>query len=470
MVTSVAPAARAYPFLSPRPVPSAIGGPTDPNVAAVFYNPAALGALHGFHVWIDGGARADEGSIDRAPLEGQARGSTPINWASPDAFAGLSWDFNTDSFVVGVAVYTPFTETSTYGPDSPVRFHEADQTFIVLEESVAAAYKFSGRFYAGLAANFAQSWMSWRFSRDAALAGGSPGVDRPGGLCGQVACGLENPLAEQRLRLRGFGWGLGFSVGVLGRPVDRLWLAASYTSHVFNTGSVEDFPMFDNSRGLVAAAPGQGGVACSYQGAPNVCSGNNFITAAIPDIIQIGARFEVTPRFELESSARWVHYGIRSNLDVSLQGGNFANLGASQPPAQQLYDRGLQDAWGVEASGRWRVGEKLRLAPSIFFETSAIDKSAVNAAAVDGPKLDFALTAEWRPLKHLSFGAHVGATAVIIGDVQSRFNPRAVTACVDAQYHLDACSAVNSGQGLPSASGSYSLFVVHASGAIGIDY
>jgi hypothetical protein len=159
---------------------------------------------------------------------------------------------------------------------------------------------------------------------------------------------------------------------------------------------------------------------------------------------------------------------------VILQGGTLGNLGAGPHPAaipsQQLYDRGLQDAFGVEVSGRWALGDRLRLSPSIFFESSAVDQSAVTAANLDGPKIDVALTAEWRPFHWMIVGASAGATGYIIGDVKSRFDSRSLAACVDAAYSLDACTAANDGQGLSTASGHYTLYVVHLSGAIGLEF
>ena len=62
-VVGVAARALGYPLMAPRPVPDAIAGPTDPHVAATFYNPAAMGYLRGIHVFVDGGARGYLGSM-----------------------------------------------------------------------------------------------------------------------------------------------------------------------------------------------------------------------------------------------------------------------------------------------------------------------------------------------------------------------------------------------------------------------
>ncbi len=397
----------------------------------------------------------------------------PINWANPSGFAGVSWDLNSDSFTVGLATYTPLAELSSFAPDSPARYHEIDQQFMLLQQTAAAAYKLSGRFFIGAAFNIAEGWLSWRFQRDSAIYGGSAATDAANGPCGAQPCGFENPAAAQRVQLRGFGWGFGFSVGVLGRPIDRLWLAAAYTSHIFNTGLGTDLPMHDQTNARVTPAPSQGTV-CGVlaNGQPGACGGGDLVTLSVPDLIHIGMRIEINPRIDVESWARWIHYGIRPAIDVQLQGGTLGALSTSRGAAiapQQLYDRGLQDAFGFEASGRFKLGA-LRLAPSVFYETPAIDMSAENPAALDGHKIDVALAAEWRPAAHLVFGARAGLTSHVIGGVRSRYSPRATVACVDADFSLDACRAAAAGSALPSASGNYLLFVVHLSAAVGIEY
>src|SRR5262249_17499668 len=124
----------------------------------------------------------------------------------------------------------------------------------------------------------------------------------------------------------------------------------------------------------------------------------------------------------------------------------------------------------VEASGRFRVRERLLLSPWIFYESAAVDASAVNPAALDGHKVAVGLAAEWHLAKHLAVGANLGGVAYVLGDVRSRFNPGAEAECGDGSYSLDACRTYNAGQALPSASGHYLMFALDASAAIGVDY
>jgi long-subunit fatty acid transport protein len=453
--------AYAYPFLPPRPIASAIAGPTDPHVAATFYNPAALGPLRGLHVWADGGAQLELGSITRQ-VNGKSS-STGIDYANPQGFVGMTWDLRSDAVTIGLATYLPFVDLTTYRDSPAVRYHATRHNLITYEQSLSGSFRVSSRFYVGASATFAETWLApYRFVRDAAPAGGSAAVSLPSALCGGSACGLENPAAAQYLRLQGFGWGIGFTVGVLGRPVDRLWLALSYISHVFNVGRGSDLPI-----GQIAGVR-LAGAGC---GAGVVCIGDSTLTMALPDILYAGMRVEATTHIDVEASARWVHYGARSQLDLNLQGGSLPGRPAATAlPPELVIDRGLTDAFSVEASTRFKIGEQVRLSPSLVFETSAVEASAVSPAAIDANKLDLALTAEWRPLPHLTLGAHVGGTAYLLGHVESRYSSAKLVACVDAQYSLDACGAVENGQGLPSATGRYTLFTIHLGAAIGVDY
>lgn len=442
--------------MAPRPVPDAIAGPTDPHVAATFYNPAAIGYLRGIHVFVDGGTRVNLGSIRR---QGS---STPIGWANPDTFAGVTWDLATETLDVGVAVYTPFTELSAYPAQSPLRYHEQHQRFATLEETLVGAWQIERHVALGAALVVNQSWLDYSYVRDAAPAGGSALVSRPNALCGGAPCGYENPLAAQGIGLRGYASGIGFSVGAIVRPVNRLWLGLSYTSH--QTGG--HLYMGNYRRARITPAPGQPPV-CG--GGP--CYGDDRVILLLPEMVQAGARLVVSPRLELEASWRFLHYGARSALDVSLQGGNLDRAGA---PPQFFLDRGLQNSYLVELSTRHQITPNLRLSPSLIFETAAVASSAVNPAAVEAPKLDGAVTIEWRFWRSganaLYLGAHLGLSGYLLGQVRSRFDAAAETACVDAQYRLDACAKQNSGAALPSASGDYRLVVLEAGAALGFVY
>ncbi|MCA1664715.1 MAG: hypothetical protein LC659_10670 [Myxococcales bacterium] len=134
LVLLTATRALAYPLMAPRLVPDAMAGPTDPHVAATVYNPAAMGYLRGIHFFSDGGARVGLASIARD--NGGASTAEPIGL---DSFVGVTWDLATETLQIGLAVYTPFSEFSSYPTTGPLRFFEHTQRFATLEELLAGA-------------------------------------------------------------------------------------------------------------------------------------------------------------------------------------------------------------------------------------------------------------------------------------------------------------------------------------------
>ena len=133
-------------------------------------------------------------------------------------------------------------------------------------------------------------------------------------------------------------------------------------------------------------------------------------------MIQAGVRVDGARRRSSRGAWRFIHYGARTALDVSLQGGNLPQ--ASVPPQYSL-DRGLQNTYLVEVSTRHTVSPTLRLSPSLTFETSAVAPSAVNPAAHRRaqarrrahPRVAARGARSRRPL---TIGAHVGGTAYFL--------------------------------------------------------
>ena len=462
--------AEAWPLLPVRPLPSSIAGPADPHPAAIFYNPAALGPLRGVRLWWDAGARLQLGTIRRdAGESAQAGQSTTIVNPSVDGFVGVTWDAFTDRVTFGIGVMSPFNELNRFPTGGATRYQAIWQRGATLEEVFAVGLRIASWVHIGVAANFGQSWIDYRFARDVAPAGGSAAIDQPSALCGGAPCGLENPLATQDVRVRGFGWGIGFSVGVLLRPVERVWLAVSYISHIFDPYRGIDLPLGTERGGAVRGAPGAPDPGCG-----GACVGRAQVNVLVPDILYFAVRVEATPRLEFEGFARWVHYGSRHVLDLYLQGGALDRIGAVDPqgavPTQLRLDRRWRDAWAFGASLRVRLGPKLRLAPSIAYESSASDTAVLSAANLEADKLDLALALEWRPREHLTIGAHVGGTGYLVGHGGDAFDPRAEATCADARYALGACGKSLAGDALPAAAGRYTMGALHAGLALGMDY
>ena len=77
-----------------------------------------------------------------------------------------------------------------------------------------------------------------------------------------------------------------------------------------------------------------------------------------------------TPTLDVEASWRFVHYGARTALDVSLQGGNLAHGAPCRRSSSSI--AACRTASSSRCRRATRCRRTLRLSPSLAFETSAI--------------------------------------------------------------------------------------------------
>jgi hypothetical protein len=91
-------------------------------------------------------------------------------------------------------------------------------------------------------------------------------------------------------------------------------------------------------------------------------------------------------------------------------------------------------------------------------ETSAVDDNGVNAAAVDGFKVEPVGLIEFRVIRQLWLGGGYGVTFMRAVDVtNSAFEPTAATACTASGNNLttEACQLRMAGRARPTAAGHY---------------
>lgn len=501
-VLAFAAPARAYPFLSLRPGGTPFEGPTDSELSAIWYNPAALGELRGLHLGGTAQLLLERGHIARDPicldtgLPGtcsDARGfpSVPISGLTPTGLGGLAWDFRQENLTIAFGVYAPwqakrqFSDGGVGSTGTPTAYHLRSEDFRTLYYALALAVKVSQRISLGASVAVVDSSATLRFDRDTALDEGSATVG---------ASGYENPAYAQGIRVHGDGgkfWGaipvpsgLAINLGVLYRVTDHVTLGASWQRMFAFTGSSGHYSL----RSAVGATitPSETQVAAlSNPCSGGSCLGGTSIDYAIPDVWQLGARFALTPTLDLSTAARVVVYGTYQRNAAADQAlvlrfsGEAVTRGLV--PGRVLIANGLRPTVAGELGLRWRVIPSLRLGLSLAAESAAVPASLVNAAALDGPKLSGLLGAEWRvPFHFLGderavrlYGGY-GLDALLLLRANSPhpggFDPGATMRCVDAAYDLDACQAALAGRGLPSNAGSYALYGHHFDFGLTFDF
>jgi hypothetical protein len=156
--------------------------------------------------------------------------------------------------------------------------------------------------------------------------------------------------------------------------------------------------------------------------------------------------------------ARWIWWHLHDRIDVRLTG---PTLEASGIPEHVVLYRGFHDVWDLRGRVSYWFRERVRLGGQLRLETSAVDPSAVNAAAVDGFKVEPVALVAVRLFGRFWLDAGYGVTLMSAVNVDnSAFDPAAATACATkgGNLELEACQLRLAGRARPSANGNYTRF------------
>jgi long-subunit fatty acid transport protein len=470
-------AARAAPLDEPFVGGLSFTGPTSASVSSIYWNPAAIGVARGTQVLFAGSMRLATTSVTRAaidPLTGAPGGAfmpgtarardfqQPFQWpVGPGAFMGISSDLGGDRFTIGFATYMPFLQQTKFSIDTngtaPTRYQVLEMDLRNLALVPALSIRFAGDFRVGIAPGFLFSTGHLAFAEDTALDAGTPGIQ---GDCNVTPCGAENPNAAARIDVAS-GNGLSaarFSVTVGGGIYYRrqnLEVGVAYSSR----------PLGGNVSGVEVAGEHTTVTPPPYLGAaPPLCpngtpAGCVFgdLSYRLPDVWIAGVTWRLRPGLEMTAMARWIWFHVHDRIDLRLTG---PTLEAAGVPEHIVLYRGFHDVWDLRGRISYWWRERVRLGAMLRIETSAVSASGVNAAAVDGLKIQPLGLLEVRVAKHLWLDAGYGVT--IMSDVTanpSAFDPKAATVCTDAGGDLDRCGARLAGQARPTAAGRYGRIV-----------
>lgn len=513
-----ASAARAYPFLALHPGGTPFEGPTDPELSAVFYNPAALGPLRGAHIGGVGQLVVAHGSVDRDPIcldTGQPGSGCTQSRSFPSAkfadvsgagLGGLVWDFRNENLALALITYAPWESHRSFASagngaagstDTPTAYHLRREDFTLAYVALGASFKLSRIITVGVNVSAVDGVVSLAFDRDTALephncpnaaraADGSCSQPTwPGGSTTIAEAGYENPAYAERLQLRGDGgkfWGgiptpTGLSIGVGGllKVSERLMLGASWTRMFPLFVSAGRFGVGDlQGASVQPAAKLDPAKVCGESG---TCTGSAVIAWDVPDVYYLGARWKLREDLDFATTVRLVMYGgyQRSAREraivLQLAGDPVERAGT---PSRILLGRSLVPAFAGEAAFRWRMRDNLRIGFSVAGETSAVPGIAVSPEALDGPKVDLLVGVEMRVSRTVRVYGGYDFTGTVFTALNrpspGSYDPRAAVRCVDASYALDACAATLDGRGLPTAAGSYTLVTHHINLGAFVDF
>jgi long-subunit fatty acid transport protein len=239
----------------------------------------------------------------------------------------------------------------------------------------------------------------------------------------------------------------------------RFDLGLSYTTAPLGTSGAVNLPLDNTQIRFPASAEGAPGPGLCPDGSTGGCLAGQM-SYRLPSIYNLGATWQVSKNWSATGIVRWLRYGAHDKMTILIAGpASQTVLGSTVPDHVVLY-RGFQDSFDLRGrvvyeTKAFRVGGTLRL------ETSAVPASHVNAAAIDGTKLEPSLAADVRIWRQIRVSAGYAFTWMFPVDTgTSVFDPTAASTCANAGGDLStpACQARMNGQARPSAAGTYHLW------------
>lgn len=461
-------ASRAFagPLCDPHVGGIGFSGPTSGDLTAVYWNPAGLGLLQGPQMMVAGALEVSSVSVERTSID-PATGANPGSQTFPAASGGstlhpIRWPLGPSSFLglgagigrrfgIGLALFSPYSSHLTMNPTAdgqePARYHLVSMDFNHLALATGIAIHASDSIQIGAAPGLL--FPTARLVFDEVTGPLDPSAP---------AAGREDRGTSARydLATRGILFPAYYlSFGAHYRR-GRFSLGLAYTTAPLGTGSTVNLPLDDTQIRPLSGA-GAGTSLCPSS-RPNCLVGR--MSYRLPSTYVAGATWRSSPGWAVTGILRLVRNSAHDKITILIADtASQPVLGTSVPDHVVLY-RGFRDSLDVRArvvyaSKDFRVGGTLR------FETGAVPASHVNAAAVDGNKIEPSLAAELRIWRQIRLGAGYAFTWMFPVDTgASVFDPTAADTCAAAAGDLDtpACQARLAGQARPSAAGNYRLW------------
>jgi len=422
-------------------------GATTPHATSLSLNPSALGtAKFDRELYAAATVLADQVAINRD--DGQRTRDVEIG---PGGQIAAIWRA-LDRITLGVDFRTVVTDQFVEGRNA-LRYHTLGGGQREWMATAGFAFQASSRFYFGFSVAFDYTTLRLKFARDSALDNGN-GVRGIGSDCEGSPCGIENPVAAEVYDLDlaqsspikgGYVVNLGFIV----RVWRDIWLGVSY--HTPPGGSVQS-ELIGSAN--ITRAPRDGGQTLATDAS---------VYVSLPASLDFEVRTPILAGrgvdLELHAGGRWTDRSRLYAYDVRLYG---RELTGTDLPEWLMRGRGLRDTialWaGVEQDPNRDLSQRVRFGARAGFETTGVETAKTSPMAIAPTSFTLDLGMQLRLTQQVALQLAYGIQWFPTVEVRrSAYSPDSRITCVDGgyDYTTEACSAVRSGYGLPTAAGEY---------------
>ena len=406
-------------------------GPMISNPAAVFWNPAAIGPLKGFHLLADIETVFGQGEYLRAP-DANHFYYDPVkaNVLFPSPFIGMTNNFGLERWNFGLAIYMPFGSGGQYKPeDGAQRYHLIQGTEASLFLTTSISYQVTPKFYIGLGTSYVFTFLQ-----------GSVAIDLATTVQNILPAGFgivepENPLFEAYAKTGLMtGHNFTFNTGMFYRHSDELDFGLSflYPISIGVTGNIEvTLP----NAGLQAEPLLQS--LLGFDGRTVKASGR--ISTYRPAKLMGGMHWRAFDDISLVFMGIYSFSSFRDAFVTELYNTGIPFLDA--PEGTSVRASGATNSYSVKVGGTYDINKKIDLGGYLTYIDGGVRSSHTTPVNVgfDAIAPSFLFEYFFKPHKSLSFSL----TSIFAFE-------RNITDSI-----FDPYAFAGSGVGLPSANGRY---------------
>lgn len=332
------------------------------DASAVFFNPGAMGRLHGNLLSVAGYVvipstefHNDDSrlppQLGGAPLFGGNGGDGGVTTLIPNVYAVHEL---TERFVLGLGINAPFGVHSRYDSGWQGRYQALDSEIRTVNINPSLAVRINNELSFG--AGFNVQYLDAKLTN--AIDFGSLCL----GMLGPSACvpqGLLPQQADGRIRLEGDSVGVGYNLGILYVPDPDTRMGVSYRSRIHhNIAGDADYTV------PITALP--------------LTQGGRFVDTrmhapvSLPDTVSFGLYHRFDPRWAVMADALWTHWSLIKSLTV--------RFSSAQPDSVQPLE------W--QDTSRFAVGVSYDFAPGTTFRLGiAYDQTPIPNAQHRIPRI-----------------------------------------------------------------------------------
>ena len=332
------------------------GAGTNLDAAAVFFNPGGVAHLEQNSVSAGVSLTAESTTFQDNNSQQQYHTKSPIS--TPFTGYGV-WGPAESKFKFGMGIYTPFGSTIKYEDGWSGRFALTQMKLLSVFFQPTVSYKINDKL--GVGAGFVYGYGNIDLSRDLPITNSN----------GDYASA----------NLKGTAGGMGYNLGILYKPVEKLSIGLSYRSQV-NMKVNKGTATFNVPPSLASSFP----------------SGNFSSSLPLPQVITLGFGYSVSERLLLAFDVNYIGWSSYKTLSFDYEQ-NTSSLKDTESP------RNYKDSYALRLGAQYKVSDKFMARLGTNYEKSPIKNGYVTPEVPDADRLNFTGGIGYKPCEKLVIDA-----------------------------------------------------------------